>query len=120
VQGRPGMRPLVARFVGSLRRTVHQLRRAYADEDLATVRLLASQLKGASLNYGFPALASAALNATRAIDRQGDSSETRLAVRELVACCERVKAPPLMGHASQRRAASMPAPPHEHPAPAPA
>src|SRR5687767_9534646 len=60
--GEPDPADLVELFVNNLPIRVQAIRRACSEADLATLIMLAHQLKGSAGGYGFPAITEAAAN----------------------------------------------------------
>lgn len=56
----PDLRDLVVQFVDELDERVNGIRRAFLEDDVATLRRIAHQLKGAAGGYGFDPIGDAA------------------------------------------------------------
>jgi HPt (histidine-containing phosphotransfer) domain-containing protein len=56
----PAMTDLIPKFLGMLGERLNAMRAALAASDLATVRTLAHQIKGAAGGYGYPSISRAA------------------------------------------------------------
>lgn len=84
--GDPDMRQLVDTFVDELADRIAAIQAAFETEDLARLRTIAHQLKGAAGGYGFPVIGLAAEQVERLL-ANAESSDLARKVEDLVRLC---------------------------------
>jgi signal transduction histidine kinase/DNA-binding NarL/FixJ family response regulator len=86
------MKEIVHQFVRDLPDRSSAILRAYQSSDIATLRRLVHQLKGAAGGYGFPKITEVAGVVEAAIVEGQDPSTVRPKVEELASLCRRARA----------------------------
>lgn len=90
----PDLRDLVVLFVDELDRRVDAIRHAYHAEDVAELRRISHQLKGAAGGYGFDPIGDAAGRLEiELLHDEAELSALAERVEDLIACC-RAAVPP--------------------------
>jgi CheY-like chemotaxis protein len=84
---RPGMPPLIEKYVSLVRRTADQVERTYAEQEWAELREYCYQLKGSGCGYGFQHMSVAAIGALRALDQGETTEDAQQAIDTLLECC---------------------------------
>lgn len=91
--GNESMKPLLREFVGGIDKTVDQLTRAQAAEDIEALTNICRKLKGSGSGYGFPQITQLSLLVLDQLDmEQHDIDQLRASVEELTTILKRVKA----------------------------
>jgi len=90
--GDPDMMELLALFVSELPQRLVEIRQAAQGQNWQEVRRLAHQLRGAGGSYGFPLLTTAAGQVENIARQQISISELRIALDQLTAVSERLRA----------------------------
>ncbi len=89
--GDPDMLELIQEFVRALPDRVNAIVEALGSNDLATLRRLAHQLKGAGGGYGFGSISQAAAALESSARAATAVGELTAEVQELIALCQRAR-----------------------------
>ncbi|MCP3902641.1 MAG: response regulator [Planctomycetes bacterium] len=86
-EDRPGMPPLIGKYVSLVRRTADQVERTFADSEWEELREYCYQLKGSGCSYGFQHMTVSAISALRALEGGETTDEAKTAITALLECC---------------------------------
>jgi CheY-like chemotaxis protein len=92
--GDPDMAELVQMFVGELPARVAAIQQALGAQDLATLKTLSHQLKGAGGGYGFDAITATAAVLEGHVKAQADLATLQASAKDLIDLCRRATAEP--------------------------
>jgi HPt (histidine-containing phosphotransfer) domain-containing protein len=88
----PMLASLVAEFVSEIPVRIARLTRQLSAQDWPGLHRTAHQLKGAAGSYGFEELTAPAHRVEQLLAEDAETKMVSEAVRELVACCQRITA----------------------------
>jgi PAS domain S-box-containing protein len=91
LMSKPATAKLVEKFLTGLGQRVSALHQALETKDLAQLKILAHQLKGAAGGYGFPSLTEAARNLEQAAATNADIQTLAQSFRALSDLCAQIK-----------------------------
>jgi len=86
------MLELVEMFVEELPSRAKSIESALNEQDLATLKSLAHQLKGAAGGYGFPAITEMARDLEETCEMQGDLEKLKAQTQQIIAMCHSARA----------------------------
>jgi len=92
LMSKPATAKLVEKFLAGLGQRATSIQQAFANQDLAALKVLAHQLKGAAGGYGFPSLTEAARKVEQDVANNADPKQIAADVRALADLCSQIKA----------------------------